>query len=57
MERYTMFFDWTNQYYQNDYTTQSNLQNQYNPYQILKDIFDKIKTRFLNLFKIKTNFS
>ena len=25
MERYTMFFDWKNQYCQNDYTTQGNL--------------------------------
>ena len=24
-ERYTMFFDWMNQYCENDYTTQSNL--------------------------------
>ena len=51
-----MFFDWMNQYYQNDYTTQSNLQMQYNLYQILKDIFDRIKTKFLNLFKFKTKF-
>ena len=56
MERCTMFFDWMNQYYQNDYTTQSNLQIQYNPYQILKDIFDRIKAKFLNLFKFKTKF-
>jgi len=26
MERYTMFLDWNNQYWQNDSTTQSNLQ-------------------------------
>ena len=25
MERYTMFMDWKNQYCQNDYTTQGNL--------------------------------
>ena len=29
-----MFLDWKNQYCQNDYSTQSNLQNQLNPYQI-----------------------
>jgi len=28
MERYTMFLDWKNQYFQNDYVTQSNLQIQ-----------------------------
>ena len=33
MERYTMFLGWKNQYCQNDYTTQSNLQIQYNPCQ------------------------
>ena len=31
---YTMFLDWKNQYCQNFYTTQSNLQIQCNPYQI-----------------------
>ena len=31
-ERYTMFVDWKNHYCQNDYTTQSILQIQYNPY-------------------------
>ena len=33
MERYIMFVDWNNQYCQNDYTTQGNLQIQCNPYQ------------------------
>ena len=33
LERYTMFLDWKNQYCANDYTTQSNLQIQCNPYQ------------------------
>ena len=31
--------DWKNQYCQNDYSTQGNLQIQCNPYQIAKDIF------------------
>ena len=31
MEKYTMFLDWKNQYCENDYTTQSNLQIQCNP--------------------------
>ena len=39
MERHTMLLDWKSQYYQNDYTTQGNLQIQCNPYQIAKDIF------------------
>ena len=30
--RYTMFLDWKNQHCENDYTTQSNLQIQCNPY-------------------------
>ena len=33
MERYTTFLDWKSQYCENDYTTQSNLQIQCNPYQ------------------------
>ena len=38
-EIYTMFLDWKNQYCENDYTTQSNLQIQPNPYQITNGIF------------------
>ena len=33
MEKYTMFMDQKNQYRENEYTTQSNLQIQYDPYQ------------------------
>ena len=33
MEKYTMFMDWKNQHSENEYTTQSNLQMQCNPYQ------------------------
>ena len=33
MEKYTMFTDQKNQYSENEYTTQSNLQIQCNPYQ------------------------
>ena len=47
MERYTMFLDWKNQYCQNDYTTQSNLQIQCNPYQITNSI-QKQNTKFFN---------
>ena len=32
MEKYTMFMDLKNQYSENEYTTQSNLQTQYNLY-------------------------
>ena len=39
MERYTMFFDWKNQHCENDYTTQSNLHIQCNPYQTTNGIF------------------
>ena len=39
MERYTMFLDWKNQYCQNDYTIQGNLQIQCNLYQITNGIF------------------
>ena len=41
MERYTMFLDWKNQYCENDYTTQSNLQIQCNPYQITNGTLDR----------------
>ena len=34
-----MFLDWKNQYYEYDYTTQSNLQIQYNLYQIINGTF------------------
>ena len=33
MEKYTTFMDQKNQYSENEYTTQSNLQIQFNPYQ------------------------
>ena len=39
MEKYTMFMDWKNQYSENEYTTQSNLQIQSNPYQSTGGIF------------------
>ena len=45
MERYTMFLYWKNQYCENDYTTQSNLQIQCNPYQITNGIFQRTRTK------------
>ena len=47
--RYTMFLDWKNQYCQNDYTTQGNLQIQCNSYQITNDIFYRSITKSLTI--------
>ena len=44
MEKYTMFVDWKNQYSVNEYTTQSNLQIQCNPYQATNGIFHRART-------------
>ena len=44
MEKYTMFMDWNNQYSENEYTTQSNLQIQCNPYQATSGIFHRART-------------
>ena len=44
MEKYTMFMDWKNQYCENEYMTQSNLQIQCNPYQATKGIFQRTRT-------------
>ena len=43
--RYTMFLDWKNQYRENDYTTQSNLQSQCNPDQIVNGIFHRTRAK------------
>ena len=48
-EKYTMFMDWKNQYSENEYTTQSNLQIQCKPYQATSSIFHRTRT---NNFKI-----
>ena len=44
MEKYTMFMDQKNQYSENEYTTQSNLQIQCNPYQATNSIFQRTRT-------------
>ena len=44
MEKYTMFMDRRNQYSENEYTTQSNLQIQGNPYQATNGIFQRTRT-------------
>ena len=45
MERYTMFLDWKNQFCENNYITQSNLQMQHNPYQATSGIFHRTRTK------------
>ena len=45
MERYTVFLDWKNQYCENDYTTQSNLQIQCNPHKITNGSFYRTRTK------------
>ena len=45
MEWYTMFVDRKNQYFENHYTTQSNLQIQCNPYQTTNGIFHRNRTK------------
>ena len=44
MEKYTMFMDQKNQYSENEYTTQSNLQIQCNPYEATSGIFHRART-------------
>ena len=43
MEKYTVFMDWKNQYSENEYTNQSNLQIQCNPYQATNGIFHRAR--------------
>ena len=43
MEKYTMFMNQKNQYSENEYTTQSNLQIQCNPYQATNGIFHRAR--------------
>ena len=44
MEKHTMFMDWKNQYSENEYMTQSNLQIQRNPYQATNGILHRAST-------------
>ena len=44
MEKYTIFMDQKNQYSENEYNTQSNLQIQCNPYQAINGIFHRART-------------
>ena len=43
LEKYTIFLDWKNQYSENDYITQSNLQIQSNPYQATNGVFHRTR--------------
>ena len=43
-EKYTMFMDQKNQYSENEYTTQSNLQIQHNSCQATNGIFHRTRT-------------
>ena len=49
LHTYTIFLDWKNQYCQNDYTTQCNLQIQCNLYQITNGIFYGTRTNHLKI--------
>ena len=40
-----MFIDWMNQYCQNDYNTQVNLQIEWDPYQITNGIFHRTRAK------------
>ena len=44
MENYTVFMEQKNQYSENEYNTQSNLQIQCNPYQATSSIFHRART-------------
>ena len=49
LERYTMLLDCKNQYLQNYYTAQGNLQIQCNPYQITKDILYRTRVKYFKI--------
>ena len=49
MEKYTMFMDLNNQYNESEYTTQSNLQIQWNPYQATNGIFHRARTNYFTI--------
>ena len=49
MEKHTVFMDWKNQYCENGYCTQSNLQIQYNTCQITNSILHRIRTKIFTI--------
>ena len=50
IEKYTIFLDWKNQYSENEYATQSNLQIQCNPYQTTNGIFSQNLEKIISQF-------
>ena len=44
-----MFLHWKNQYCENDYTSQSNLQIQYHPYQIINDLYHRTRAKIFTI--------
>ena len=54
MEKYTMFMDRKNQYSENEYTAQSNLQTQYNAYQATNCIFHRTRKNNFTIFLYNT---
>ena len=55
MEKYTMFMDWKNQYSENEYTTQSNLYIQCNPYKATQGIFPRTRTNNITIYMGQKN--
>ena len=53
MEKYTVFMDWKNQYCENEYTTESNLQIQCNPYQATNGIHRTTTNNFTICMEIQ----
>ena len=54
MEKYIVFMDWKDQYNENEYTTQSSLQIQCNPYQLPTVFFtelEQIISQFVQKYK------
>ena len=49
MEKYTIFLAWKNQYNENEYTTQSNLEIKRNRYQATNGIFHRTRTNNLTI--------
>ena len=50
MEKYTMLMGQKNQYSENEYTTQNNLQIQCNPYQVTQGIFHRTRTNNFTIY-------
>ena len=51
METYTKFLEQKNQYCENDYSTQNNLQIQAVPVKLLMAFFTELKKKFYNLYR------